>query len=503
MAIAIIDCYTDEPAGLGVPPYLGVYPRYLYGLLRVNEKSGEKEEIYYLTIDDIRLQKKYSGKILEPTVKQKTNIATNNLTKNHKRVEEIISRADTIYFIIGVHTPGKYLSAVPGTAQEIERLFGKEELKLRRKRILCGPVTVGGSQLFGGKKTEIINREFFNEKIDINKIDYEKLGKISTIGAEIVEQIDDLRVVEIETGRGCQRKHGCSFCLEPLKNKEEYRGRKDIINEIKEFYDKGVMDFRLGKQSCVYKVPEISKLLEEIRTKFPKIRTLHIDNVNPTNVLVDEKNNDAKITKAIIKNCSSGNVAAFGIESFDPAVVKENNLNTKPHIAFEAIKIINKYGSIRGENGMPKLLPGLNIIFGLKGETKKTHEENMRWLQKIISEGLMLRRINIRTVIPYEGTQLEKEVGLKVVKKNKKHYFRWRKEIRENIDFENLKKVWPAGSVLKEVRMEIYDGNNTFGRQLGTYPLIIGVKERLRLGEFYNIKVVKHMLRSVVGEVVK
>ncbi len=29
--ITILDCYTDEPAGLGVPPYLGTYPRYLAG----------------------------------------------------------------------------------------------------------------------------------------------------------------------------------------------------------------------------------------------------------------------------------------------------------------------------------------------------------------------------------------------------------------------------------------------------------------------------------------
>jgi len=32
--------------------------------------------------------------------------------------------------------------------------------------------------------------------------------------------------------------------------------------------------------------------------------------------------------------------------------------------------------------------------------------------------------------------------------------------------------------------------------------LIIGVKERLELGKFYNIKVTGHMLRSIVGEVV-
>ena len=30
----VLDCYTDEPAGLGVPPYLGTYPRYIAGWLK-------------------------------------------------------------------------------------------------------------------------------------------------------------------------------------------------------------------------------------------------------------------------------------------------------------------------------------------------------------------------------------------------------------------------------------------------------------------------------------
>lgn len=37
----------------------------------------------------------------------------------------------------------------------------------------------------------------------------------------------------------------------------------------------------------------------------------------------------------------------------------------------KAIKILNKIGSKRGINGMPYLLPGINILFGLKGENKK------------------------------------------------------------------------------------------------------------------------------------
>ena len=62
--ITILDCYTDEPAGLGVPPYLGTYPRYIAGYLN--------EDVNYITIDDLRLWRKYNSKIIETKLSQKT-----------------------------------------------------------------------------------------------------------------------------------------------------------------------------------------------------------------------------------------------------------------------------------------------------------------------------------------------------------------------------------------------------------------------------------------------
>ena len=53
---------------------------------------------------------------------------------------------------------------------------------------------------------------------------------------------------------------------------------------------------------------------------------------------------------------------------------------------------------MRGERGLPKLLPGLNFIAGLNGETEATYGMNMALLRDIRSEGLLLRRINIRQV---------------------------------------------------------------------------------------------------------
>ena len=65
-----------------------------------------------------------------------------------------------------------------------------------------------------------------------------------------------------------------------------------------------------------------------------------------------------------------------------------------------------------------------------------------------------------------------------------------------------LQRLVPKGTILKNIYMEIYDGKTTFGRQIGTYPLIVGVKKRVELKKLYNVKIVDHMLRSVVGEIV-
>ena len=493
MSYTIIDCYTDEPAGLGVPPYLGTYPRYVAGYLKLKEKA---KDITYLTIDDLRLWKKTNSVVKEVLPHQKTDPTTYNLTVHYKDVSKILDETENLIIILGVHVPGKYLSAVPGTLNEIIRYIGH----LKCRKILTGPA-VFGTQLFGGKFFEKADLSVFDEvSYEMFNFLYKDVKEYSLKGASIIRQIPDIRMIEIETGHGCDIGK-CSFCTEPLKNKVEFREMQDVLDEVIQFYKLGARYFRLGKQTCFYTTPYAVELLKAIRSNCPDIKVLHLDNVNPVKVVMDKKN-DFRITKAIVEHCSSGNIAAFGVESFDMEVVKANTLNTSPMVAYEAIKILNQFGSERGSDGMPKFLPGINIIFGLREESKKTHEENMKWLKRVYDEGLMLRRINIRQVAIFEGTSLHEEGKDKFLRKNKKYYWKWRNEIRQKIDWPMLQRVIPSGTVLKECYAEIYDGKTTFCRQFGTYPIIVGVKGRLPLKQFYNLEIIGHMLRSITGKVV-
>jgi len=483
MHYTLLDCYTDEASGLGVPPYLGTYPRYWYGKLR---KEGH--QVTYLTIDDLRLWKKYGGKVREPTEKEKTNILVYNLTKN--KAEEVLKNTNVLIVILGVHVPGKYLTALPGTLHEVIPLLSG----ISCKKILTGPA-VFGTQLEGGKFFEQENTGSFDEVLK-SDFSFEELEDFVLEGIPLIKEIPDKRVIEIETSRGCNVGR-CSFCTEPLKNKFVNRSKEAIVKEVKAYYDAGARYFRLGKQADFYSSDRPIEILKEIRQQCPEIEMLQIDNVNPNSVVAKQ---GEEITKAIVEYCTPGNIAAFGVESFDIEVVKANLLNTAPQTALKAIRIINKYGAERGENGLPKFLPGINIIFGLLKETKETHKKNMEALQQIMEEGLLLRRINIRQAAVLPNTFLEKNGGNKYLRKNNHLYWKWRNEIRQKIDNPMLEKLLPKGTIIKDVWTEMYDGKTTFCRQYGTYPLVIGIKRRLPLKEKISVKVTGYMLRSVVGE---
>ncbi len=487
MHTTIIDCYSDEPSGLGVPPYLGTYPRYIAGKI-----SGE---VKYLTIDDLRLWHDFGGRVQPTKISQKTKIKIHNLSKNHSDVKKILDESARIIIVLGVHTPGKYLSAVPGTLREVVPMISG----ISCEKILSGPAaTKFGTQTEGGRGHERQSIDVFDKVIPYMVSDYDEMRGASLKGAKIIQQTGAPRIIEIETGRGCSRMPGCSFCTEPLKNKLEWRDSTDIINEVRELKKNGAEYFRLGKQACFLsykggKNSAIEGLLKPIHEMKPKV--LHIDNVNPA--MVNDEN-----TELVVKYCTPGNIASFGVESFDPKVISLNNLNSNPEMVHEAVKTINKIGGDRGYNGMHNYLPGINLIFGLLGESKKTFDINLEWLKKFYSEDLLIRRINIRKVVPFPGTALHEKAGLRILRKNKKYYWKARNRIRTEIDFPMLKKLVPKGTVITDARAEIYNGKTTFLRQLGTYPLVIGVKKRVELGKPYDVRITGHMLRSIVGELV-
>ena len=502
--ISIIDGYVDEPTCLGVPPYISPYPRYIAGAL-----LDYNIDINYYTIDQIRKD----SKIID------------FLTKN-----------DVVITIAGMSVPGRYLSGFPASPNEINSLMKALPKPIK---ILSGPAAKYGFGVSGGRKTreikdvfdltiegdgEIVISELLKNGLNIDKVDPSECRKnadqikdFAIKGSEIVKQhpfYPHYLITEIETYRGCARSvvGGCSFCSEPSKGLPDFRSVKDIINEIKAFYENGIRHFRLGNQPCIFSYmakdagkeefpkpnPDaIEDLFKGIGEVAPDLKTLHIDNANP-GIIARYPKESKEIAKTIVKYHTSGDVAAFGVESVDPEVIKKNNLKASAEEVLSAIKILNEVGSKKGSNGMPELLPGLNFVFGLKGESKKTFELNYEFLKNILDQNLLLRRINLRQIIPIPGTKMGK-IGNKLVNKHKADFKKFKRRVRENIEQPMLKKLLPIGSILRDVYTEKLDGKLVFGRQIGSYPLLIGMPGVQELNKFNDVKIVDYGFRSITG----
>ncbi len=485
---AILDCYTDEPAGLGVPPFIGVWPRYVAGLCQ--------EEPAYLTVDDLRLIRYVEyvpGVVIDPVV-GRTHIEVLNHTRSSEEIRRTLENTDELIIVAGVQTPGKYLSARPGTLREINKLL----VPFNARRVLTGPVLVGGTQFRGGAKPQTPEANEFDELRPFVFESYDEIQPCALTGASLIGQMPHLRnrIVEIETGRGCPREKGCSFCTEPLKHAVQWRRPEHIMEEVRTLMGLGAKAFRLGKQSCIYSYqggdPQaIEILLSGLAAQKPAV--LHLDNANPA--MVDERR-----TELFVKYLTPGSTAAMGVESFDPEVAKANNLNCTYDMAFDAIRTVNRIGGFRGENGCHALLPGINILLGLASETPDTLDKNFAALKRILDEGLLIRRINIRQVVPFPGTALHEQVGRKVLRQNRRYYSAWTERVRREIDMPMLQRLFPVGTVLRDLCSEVHNGHMTFMRQIGSYPIVVAVHERLDLNERFDVRVTGYMRRSLTAE---
>lgn len=494
----IIDCYTDEPSGLGVPPFLSVHSRYIAGAL-----EEQNIKYYYLTIDDLRydngekhFNKTYNKRII-------------NTTSNKDNVKEILKNSNNIYVVMGCFVKYEYVSAEPPTFIEVEKLLRN----LKTRKILF--YSLGGNELTRenirrtvpqGLFEEIIFGNTYNYFIKENKNkfepNYNKLKTISVKSSSILNQLNRPLIIEIETATGCNRKPGCTFCIEGMRGLPlQFRPINDIVSEIKSLYDEGALYFRLGRQPNFYSYmdcnPEkIEELFKKIWEKCPNIKTLHIDNVSPHNVNTFK---GKKITEIVAKYTTAGNITPFGIESFDPIIRQKCNLNGSIEDIHESIKIINQYGKKRGANGLPKLLPGINIIFGLDGQSNNTLKHNLDNFEKILNSGNWVRRVFVRKLTSPYGEQFDRYTEDEL-----KEFNKWSNQIEEKFIIPMLKEVFPIGLEISDLRMEMYKDGNSILRQMATCPIRVVVEnKKLKLDEFYKIKVVGYIgNRTIIGEII-
>jgi radical SAM superfamily enzyme with C-terminal helix-hairpin-helix motif len=516
MRALIIDGYVDEPACLGVPPYLSPYPRYIAGALR--ERGLSENNIHYLTIDTLR--------------------------ENPPGAGGLIGKADLLIVIAGMTVPGKYLRASPITPGEIEAIFRAAG----GVKVIGGPIRLGfsseGGRAAKGTEGGICLEGAALARMDIEAFVYDildgqggtcgsevspsglkipeaiehrfrttaEIGRWGLKGAFLIRQHPDYPycMCELETYRGCGRQVHCSFCTEPFYGVSDYRPVEDVISEVSALYSHGARYFRIGRQPDLFSyhgtdvggpVPKpepdvIERLYRGIRSSAPELSVLHMDNANPITLATYPEESE-QILKTIIKYHTAGDVTAFGMESADPRIIAANFLKASSEEVFEAIKLVNRFGAVRGANGLPEILPGINFVHGLMGESKKTFQLNYDFLKHVLDSGLLLRRINIRQVMAFPGTPIYGKD--EATRKHKKLFLDYKEQVRKTIDLPMLRRVVPEGTVLRDVMCEVHEKGLTFGRQLGSYPLLVGIPASLPLRKFTDVTVTGHGMRSITG----
>ncbi len=511
----VLDGYEDEPAAFGVPPYVGFHVRYVCGVL-----ENANLPYRYVTVDQWRQWKK----------------------NDPAHVRALLGRSLGVVCVAGAVVPGKYLRGTPISLNETQHLL--RDLPVGLPALLGGWAIRGWKQqgwtplrpnLFLAVQDTDATLHHFLERGEWKhqRRTAEQWTAWAQAGAlsKAVSDHPDLGsetqpgplTYEVEVYQGCVRyKRGCKFCIEPKKGVPIWRTPEDIIEEVRLAHDAGVHHVRLGGMTDTYTYmaegvreleypvpnPEpIARLLHGLRED-ERLGILHTDNGNPS-IIAENLEPSEAITKTLVETLSDGAVLSFGLESADPSVHEANWLNCDPAQLKTAIRLINKYGKVRGERGLPKLLPGLNFIAGLNGETEATYGMNMALLRDIRSEGLLLRRINIRQV---EGE------GFQAIPTEA--FTAFKTACRDEIDKPLLEELFPLGHVIRDVHWESHDGRTrlpvhetelhrtpgvhgkagiTFGRQIGAYPILVGVEYKIPLESQSNVMITGHGARSITG----
>jgi len=479
MKVVILDGYVDEPSNFGVPPFLSPYPRYLAGAIT---EAGHTWE--YATIEQVRKGRPLKGNLLA--------------------------------VISGPIVPGKYLRSLPMSEKEM----------IHHGKAFEGEVVLGGPlarfRAYDESLLEVFDgiaiRDFDSAMYDFlirgnfshRDRTMEEWDRWAALGAEVARHHPDFPqplIAELDTSKGCVRylNGGCSFCIEPEYGKPKFRPVESVLTEVRRLGQVGVVNFRLGGQADFFSylaegvgksltpkpnLEALEALLAGIRRAVPDLQVLHTDNGDPAMIVAHPEEATAAM-KLLVKYATPGTLLSFGLESADPKVHEENNLNVTAEECLQAVRLVNQVGRARGENGMPHLLPGLNFVSGLAGETKATFEHNRRFLSRLLEEDLWVRRINLRQVNPvraeFPDTGLYGE------------FRRFKAWVRTTVDHMMLQKVIPAGTVLRSVYTELQDGHVTFGRQVATYGLLVGIPYDLPLGKFFDVKVTEHGQRSITA----
>jgi radical SAM superfamily enzyme with C-terminal helix-hairpin-helix motif len=98
-------------------------------------------------------------------------------------------------------------------------------------------------------------------------------------------------------------------------------------------------------------------------------------------------------------------------------------------------------------------------------------------------------------VMPFEGTRA---YAANTLGQHERRFRVFKEYVRNTIDLSMLRWVFPTGTVLRDVQIEV-PGELSFGRQMGSYPILVGLPLRLPGRVVTDAVVVDWGMRSITA----
>jgi len=413
--VVVVDGFSDLPFSLGTPPLMGAEVRYLAGACWDRDENAR---VIYVTLDDLKTGRKSS----------------------------LLDGADLVFAYAGVRQASPLVQ--PSNVVETGQVSDIREIAdyvayLKCPKILGGPYVLANN----GK---VDDRLGFDVVVtgDLSKYAHELLaegGRIDSVDPSLQRTNQDLATYSlhgaglaiqsagypsflscvVELYRGCPSASlgGCSFCHETRFTTVDYRPVQDVLAEISKLSE-------LGCENVVLECPcffsyfssptedgqvkldhaAIEKLLEGARTVAPDLKGLHIANANPRTI-VEDPEESVKILKAIVANCSDANFINLRVITFDEEVQLQNNTPASADQSRRAVEMLAEQGRPTGPSGLPRILPTIELVYGLPGERQRSLDVNLRNLRELADAGL-IRGVIARPLFPIPGTPVSKREDL-------------------------------------------------------------------------------------------
>lgn len=294
----------------------------------------------------------------------------------------------------------------------------------------------------------------------------------------------------LKISEGCNR--NCAFCAIPgIRGKQKSISIPDLLKEANDLAQKGVKEILLIAQELtsygtdIYGRKALTELLEEL-VKIESIEWIRFHYIYPSGFPADEMINLMKKHQKICRYLD------IPVQHISDKILKSMGRN---HGSAEVFEIIDKF-----KTALPDVVIRTTLISGFPGETK----EDFNALKDFIQE-IKFDRLGVFTYSHEEDTpayKLDDNIPFELKTERMEELL----SIQESISLDNnQKRVGNSYKVIIDaLEGEFYVGRTEFDSpEVDNEVLIAAADAKLKIGEFYDVKIFDATEFDLFGKVKK